>query len=79
MKFFIRIGVFTFCFFLFLSGCSILFGEEKNAFIAYGSEKQIQKVIEKNKLKTKEHQIYKFKLSTIDKKQVLILNETTAK
>lgn len=65
--------------FLPLAACAMVFGEEKNAILAYGTEDQIKKIITKNESLVQEYQIHKFKIASIHNEQVLILNETTAK
>ncbi len=56
----------------------MIFGEEKNAILAYGTEDQIKKIIKKNESIIQEYQVHKFKIASIHNEQVLILNETTA-
>ncbi|MED1270119.1 lipoprotein BA_5634 family protein [Bacillus mycoides] len=58
-----------------LSGCSLL-GKE-NGIIAYGSEQQVNTVIDKNKNDIKEKNTYKMKLTISEDKKVLVMDKKT--
>ncbi|PFD95648.1 hypothetical protein COE15_25595 [Bacillus cereus] len=59
-----------------LSGCSLL-GEKANGMVTYGSEQQINQVIDKNKSDIKEKNTYKMKLATLEGKKVLVMDKKT--
>ncbi|MBO1582373.1 lipoprotein BA_5634 family protein [Bacillus sp. XF8] len=59
-----------------LSGCSLL-GEKANGMVTYGSEQQVNQVIDKNKSDIKEKDTYKMKLATLESKKVLVMDKKT--
>ncbi|PGO69367.1 hypothetical protein CN980_21615 [Bacillus cereus] len=75
MKKLVRIGLAAIISFGVLSGCSLI-GRE-NGIIAYGSEQQVNTVIDKNKNDIKEKNTYKMKLTILEDKKVLVMNKKT--
>lgn len=59
-----------------LSGCSLL-GEKANGLVLYGSEEQVQKITDQNKKEVKEKDFYKMKMTTLEGKQVLVMDKKT--
>ena len=75
MRKLVRIGLAAAISFGALSGCSLL-GKE-NGIIAYGSEQQVNTVIDKNKNGIKEKNTYKMKLTILEDKKVLVMDKKT--
>lgn len=59
-----------------LSGCSLL-GEKANGVVAYGSDQQVNSIIDKNKSDIKEKNTYKMKLTTLEGKKLLVMDKKT--
>ncbi|MGG0302634.1 lipoprotein BA_5634 family protein [Bacillus albus] len=62
-----------------LSGCSLVDSllEKGNGLVAYGSEQQINTMIDKNKSDITEKNTYKMKLATLENKKVLVMDKKT--
>lgn len=60
-----------------LSGCSLL--EKENGIIAYGSEQQVNTVIDKYNNDIKEKNTYKMKRTILEDKKVLVMDKKTGK
>ncbi|MBC6971320.1 hypothetical protein H9I32_02445 [Bacillus sp. Xin] len=76
MKKLVGIGLAAAISFGALSGCSLL-GEKANGMVTYGSEQQVNNVIDKNKSDIKEKNTYRMKLSTLNNKKVLVMDKKT--
>ncbi|KEK23061.1 lipoprotein BA_5634 family protein [Bacillus gaemokensis] len=76
MKKLVGIGLAAAISFGVLSGCSLL-EEKANGMVTYGSEQQVNKVINKNKSDIKEKNTYKMKLATLNDKKVLVMDKKT--
>ncbi|EJV65523.1 hypothetical protein BWGOE4_48270 [Bacillus mycoides] len=76
MKKLVGIGLAAAISFGALSGCSLL-GEKANGIVAYGSDQQVNSIIDKNKSDIKEKNTYKMKLATLEGKKVLVMDKTT--
>lgn len=61
-----------------LSGCSEIFGKKANGIVAYGNQKDVEQLGEKNKKDIKEQATYPAKLIEQDNKKILIFSEKTA-
>ncbi|ARZ64892.1 MULTISPECIES: lipoprotein BA_5634 family protein [Bacillus cereus group] len=76
MKKLVGIGLAAAISFGALSGCSLL-GEKANGIVAYGSDQQVNSIIDKNKSDIKEKNTYKMKLTTLEGKKVLVMDKKT--
>ena len=78
MKKLVGIGLAAAISFGALSGCSLL-GEKANGVVAYGSDQQVNSIIDKNKSDIKEKNTYKMKLTTLEGKKLLVMDKKTGK
>ncbi|WP_163255482.1 lipoprotein BA_5634 family protein [Bacillus tropicus] len=76
MKKLVGIGLAAAISFGALSGCSLL-GEKANGVVAYGSDQQVNSIIDKNKSDIKEKNTYKMKLTTLEGKKLLVMDKKT--